>query len=63
MLVLAQDVVVKIPNWEFCQTVDRDSWAWWTHGCWWFDLMPVMVGCLPALMVGVMLLSLRQVQR
>lgn len=63
---LLADIVVKLPNYEICQTLEPYTWEWWWRNCWWYDsaavASTVMVNTMPALMLGVMLLSLRQVQ-
>lgn len=50
------DLVVKNP----CANIDPDSWAWIFSGCWIFSFWPALLSVTVALLLAVMLRSLRQ---
>lgn len=52
------DVVVRNP----CADIDTNSWAWIFSGCWIFSFWPVLLSVGLALLLAVLLSSLRQEQ-
>jgi hypothetical protein len=52
------DVVVRNP----CADIDPNSWAWIFSGCWIFTFFPVLLAIGLAVLMAVLLSSLRQEQ-
>lgn len=61
VVVIAQ-VVYEPPGWVPCSQLTSNDWRWWFQGCWMAASAAASLSSwlLPAAMVGVMSLSLRQ---